>query len=283
MQTSNDADTAQEALWNEAGGRAWTLLQDRLDEQLAPVTRVLMQAAALAGGERVLDVGCGCGDTTLRAADAVGSAGHAVGVDVSSPMLGRARERGEGRANVTWRLANAAVERHPEAPFDALISRFGVMFFGDPAAAFQNLAAQLRPGGRVVFACWQALDRNEMMQLPLRAAGHLLELPPPPAPDQPGPGAFADPERVRGILERAGLRGIGFEAHDAPLTIGRTVEDALLVARHVGPLSRALAGAPPETAARALDALRAALEARLASRGSLEVGAPFWIVRALRP
>lgn len=277
-----EREAAQVALWNGPGGQAWATIQETMDAHLGPITERLLDAAALRPGERVLDVGCGCGDTTLRAAARVGPAGTAVGVDISAPMLERAEARGAGAPRVAWRLANAATAVHPEAPFDALISRFGVMFFADPAGAFAHLATQLRPGGRVAFVCWRAMEQCELITFPVRAAAPHLEMPPPPGPDEPGPASFADPDRVRAILEAAGLAEVEITARDASLVVGRDVDEALYLGRHVGPLARALGAAPPEAANRALAALREAFEA-LAARGPLELGAAWWEVRATRP
>lgn len=277
-----DHEAAQVALWNGPGGQAWATIHAQMDTHLGPITDALLEAARLQPGERVLDVGCGCGDTTLRVAEAVGPEGRAVGVDISEPMLERARERSEGRPNVEWRLANAAREAHPEAPFDAMISRFGVMFFADPVAAFTHLASQLRPGGRVAFVCWRAMDQCELITFPVRAVAAHLEMPPPPDPDQPGPAAFADADRVRAILEAAGLTDVELVPRDARLVVGRDVDEAIFLGRHVGPLSRALGSAPRDAAERALDALRDAFE-ELAARGPLELGAAWWEVRARRP
>src|SRR5881628_2723223 len=161
-----------------------------------------MERARIGAGERVIDIGCGCGDTTIALARRVGPAGLVLGIDVSAPMLARAADaaREAGVAHVRFEHADAQTHRFPAQAFDVLYSRFGVMFFSDPAAAFGNLRTALRPGGRLGFVCWQAVPENPWIAVPLEAAAQHMALPPPPAPGAPGPFSFADPERVRRIL-----------------------------------------------------------------------------------
>ncbi len=158
--------------WNEQRGRAWVAQQELIEAQLAPLGRHAMDRAAIAAGERVLDVGCGCGQTTLELARRVGPRGSVLGADISSVMLGRARELAgaAGATNVRFEEADAQTHAFPPAGFDVLFSRFGVMFFADPRAAFANLRTALRPGARVAFVCWQALPLNPWMAVPLAAA-----------------------------------------------------------------------------------------------------------------
>lgn len=230
--------------WNEQAGPKWATLQDRIDQQIRPLGELAMVRAALAAGERVLDVGCGCGDTTLALARRVAPGGSVLGLDISAPMLARARERlaeaGLGAA-VSFLQADAQTHAFAPAAFDVLYSRFGVMFFADPPAAFANLRRALRPGGRLAFVCWQAATDNPWMLVPMAAA--LQHLPPPelPPPGAPGPFAFADPERVRGILAAAGYADVALEPVQMTLTIGggdldQTVDFLL----QMGPTARAL-------------------------------------------
>ena len=205
---ADDANTEQREYWNEQAGPTWVRNQERLDAQIQPWGELALNALAAAPGEAVLDVGCGCGATSLALAAQVGPEGRVVGLDLSGPMLARARERAaaEGRANVSFLQADA--QTHAFAPeFDALFSRFGVMFFDDPPAAFANLAGALRPGGRLSFACWQGREQNGWVSIPMAALIGEVELPPPPAPDAPGPFALGDPDRLRALLEGAGPEG----------------------------------------------------------------------------
>jgi len=234
--------------WNETAGPKWVALQDVLDEQIRPLGLAAMERVGIASGERVLDVGCGTGDTTVELARRVGPRGAVTGIDLSAPMLASARKRAAGIGNVTFQPADAQTTRFAAGYFDVCFSRFGVMFFVDPVAAFTNMHSALRPGGRLGFVCWQALPKNPWMQVPLAAAARHLTLPPPPEPGTPGPFSLADRERVRGILERAGFTDLEFDDHRATLTIGGgqgldEVVDILLTG--VGPTSAALRQADP--------------------------------------
>jgi SAM-dependent methyltransferase len=273
--------------WNESAGPVWTTHEEQLDAQLAPLGARVRLRAALRAGERVIDVGCGCGGTTLELAEAVGATGRVTAIDISRPMLDRARDRAAraGLADrIAFRLDDAQTAAFEPAGHDVLFSRFGVMFFDDPAAAFANLRGALRPGGRVAFVCWQSPEKNPWMFAPARAAAEHVAFPPPPPPGAPGPFAFADTERVRGILERAGFQDIGFEAVNEPLRIGGGgVEGALELMLAVGPVGAALreANPPEEQRARVVEAVRGVLKSFETPRG-LEAPAGAWIVTALR-
>ena len=278
---SSSPNAAQIEQWNGPGGAAWTALQARMDAQFEHITPALMAAAALRPGERVLDVGCGTGETSLLAADAVGPSGSVVGVDISAPMLGLARERAGARPNVSFRLEDASSARF-EAPFDVVLSRFGVMFFADPVAAFASLARALAPGGRIVFVCWQDLAKNDFMTVPMRAAAPFLPPPAPVDPLAPGPGAFAAKDRVEAILGAAGLVDVALEPRDLPMPLGTGVEDAMVTVERIGPLARALAQAETGTREGALGAVRDALRQRFPT-GPIVLSGHVWIVRARRP
>ncbi len=274
----SSANAEQIAYWNGRAGASWTDLHDRTDEMFTPITAALMTAVALGPGEHVLDVGCGCGETTLCASDAVGPAGSVVGLDVSEPMLGRAKMRSAGRTNVEWRLEDAARAAFTR-PFDAIVSRFGVMFFTDPVAAFGNLRAALAPGGRIVFVCWQDVTANDWAVVPSRAARPFLGDPAPSIPGAPGPFAFADRDRLTGILQDAGFVDVAIAPRTTPLPMGRDPDDALAQLARIGPLARAVAELDPDVARRALEAARDEVVARAAG-GPLELGGAYWLVSA---
>jgi len=268
--------------WNETAGPKWIAFQRLLDAQLGPLGRRTMDRAEVAAGDRVLDVGCGCGDTTLELARRVGPEGLVVGVDVSAGMVAHGAEmaREACLANVRFENADAQTHRVPRAEFDLVYSRFGIMFFADPAAAFANLRAALRPGGRLGFLCWQALGENPWLAVPLAAAARHLALPPRPAPDAPGPFSFADPERVRGILARAGFDRVMLEGVREPLTLGggATVDQAVeFLLEGVGPTSAALRAADPAVRPAVAAAVRAAL-VPFETSGGVRMGSAAWIV-----
>lgn len=267
--------------WNGRAGQSWTDMQDGMDRSFSEVTRLLLDAARARPGERVLDVGCGCGDTTLQVADAIGAGGAIVGVDVSAPMLELARHRTAGRANVAWREADAANE-DLGGPYDLVLSRFGVMFFTDPVFAFRNIARAMRPGARLTFVCWQDLTKSDWFALPMQTVRPLLTATPPfppPDPDAPGPNAFARRERVQSILEAAGFSQITIEPRETPMSLGESEEGALAQMLRIGPVARALADEPPEVRAQVKVAMQGAL-ASLGQRGPLVLRASLWLVRA---
>ena len=190
----------------------------------------------------------------------------------------RRRAAASDLANARFEQADAQTAGFETGRFDAAFSRFGVMFFGDPPAAFANLHQALRPGGRLAFVCWRPLAMNEWMQLPMRAALQQIPAPPPPAdPHAPGPFAFSDPDRVKGILTKGGFRDIGIDAHDA-LIGGNTLEETVAVSLRVGPLGMMLRENPGQRD-QVIDSLRAALEPHAGPSGVF-LPASVWIVTA---
>ena len=268
--------------WNEQGGPRWVKLQEALDRQLKSFGHVVMDRLTIGSGERVLDVGCGCGETSFDLARRVGPEGSVLGVDISTVMLERARERGRGIANVTFAIADAQTHAFAPASFDVVFSRFGVMFFQDPRAAFVNLAAALKPGGRLGFHCWKSLPDNPWMTVPLFAALQHVPPPTPPPPDAPGPFAFADADRVRGILADAGLAEIGFESRSDMMGVGTgSLDEAADFALQMGPASIAIREATPETVAKVRASVREALAPYQTADG-VRLATSSWVVTARR-
>ena len=246
--------------FRDKGGDRWAALQERTDAQLDPLGRAAMAKLGLTPGARVLDVGCGCGQTALELADIVGPRGRVVGIDVSEPMLARAHERVAGRAEIELVCADAQTHPFPAGAFEALYSRFGTMFFEDARAAFRNLGGALVPRGRMAFACWRELGANPWGELPLRAVMDVLgtnEIPPFLRAENPGPYYLSDAAKVRAILTDAGFADVALERLDLPLHFGgaMTLAEAVAYAQQIGPAARAIAEADP--------ALRPALEAAL--------------------
>ena len=270
------ANAEQIDYWNGAAADIWVAQQERLDRQLEPLGRAALRALAPGPGEHVLDVGCGSGQTTLQLGDAVGPGGSVVGVDVSSQLLAAARRRNE-LAQVAFERADAQTHAFDQ-PFDAIYSRFGVMFFADPVAAFANLRRALKSGGRMAFVCWRAEAANPIMTLPMTAAAkHLPPLPPPQDPDAPGPFAFADSARLARILEAAGFRSVAIAPHDEPIG-GNDHAGTLELALHLGPLGRYLREHPERHAA-VIDAVRDAIEPFIVN-GIARIPSATWIVTA---
>lgn len=274
-------NAAQVAYWNEATGPTWAELQGPLDRQLAPLGRLAMAALAPQAGERVLDVGCGSGETTLELADAVAPGGEVVGADISRPLLDVARRRAAGRAGVSFLEADVQAYAFAPASFDAIFSRFGVMFFADPPAAFANMRRALKPGGRLAFVCWRTPAENPIMTLPaMAAAPHLPPPPPPPEAGSPGPFAFADPERVLGILAATGFDEVSVTPREAKVG-GGDLETVLQLALRVGPLGGQLRENPDKRDV-VIEAVRAALAPHDGPEG-VKLGAAVWVVTARAP
>lgn len=283
MTVDSGANADQIAYWNNSAGATWAALQDRLDRQIEPLGQKAMDAGAPKAGERVLDIGCGCGQTSLELAQRVGPTGQVLGVDISEPMLEVARRRGgeAGMANVSFLAADAQTHAFPAGGFDLAFSRFGVMFFDDPTAAFSNVAAALRPDGRLAFVCWRPLAENPWMGAPMQAALALLPPMPPPAdPTAPGPFAFADPERLRGILAAAGLVDIDIAPHDQMIG-GNDLDETVAMSLRVGPLGAVLRE-NPELKDGVVGAIREALAQYVTPQGVMMASAT-WIVTARRP
>jgi SAM-dependent methyltransferase len=249
--------------WNNtAEVGQWVTEQARYDVMLAPFTEMLIAGATIGPGDTVLDIGCGCGATTLAAARTT-QTGYAVGVDLSVAMLERARVDAAtaGLANVTFEQADAQVHPFEGGAFDVVISRFGVMFFADPVAAFINLRRAARSDGRLAFVCWQPLAANEWLAGPGAALATVVPIPDLGPPGGPGLFAFADPDRVRDVLTGAGWRGVTITERRTPILVGGigTLDEAVSFLRN-GSLGRTmLAGADSDTETQALDAVRASL------------------------
>ncbi|MBJ7409090.1 MAG: methyltransferase domain-containing protein [Phenylobacterium sp.] len=274
----SEANAQQVAYWNESAGPTWAELQAPLDRQLAPLGRRAMSELDLGPGRRVLDIGCGAGETTLSLAQ---TGAEAVGVDISRPLLEIARRRSKGRTDVTFLEADAQTHPFPPGAFDAVFSRFGVMFFADPAAAFANIRQALKPGGRLAFVCWRTPAENPIMSLPMQAALAHVDAPPaPPEPGAPGPFAFADPERVRAILAAAGFKDVTVTPHDEAIGPG-DLETTLALALRVGPLG-ALLRENPEKRDAVIASVRAAL-APYDGPDGVKLGSATWIVTAVSP
>ena len=277
MTTTETANAAMADYWNASAGETWARFQAQLDRQLEPLGVEAMGRLPLKPGDRVLDIGCGCGETTLALAARVGAGGTAVGVDVSRPMLEVARARAADAPAATFLEADAQTAALPPPPFDAAFSRFGVMFFSDPAAAFANIRKALRPGAPMAFVCWRPFVDNPWMRDPMAAAQSLLPPQTPPDPLAPGPFAFADADRVRGILGAAGFGDVAIEPFDARIG-GSSVEATLALTFRVGPLGAALRERP-DLSDSVAEAVRSVLQ-RYDTPSGVLMPAAVWIVTA---
>jgi len=279
-------NTEQIEYWNGEGGRRWAARDDAMDRLLRPIATALLRHLAPAGCRRAIDVGCGGGSQTLMLARELGPAAQVLGVDVSQPLLDVARARfaapDPGAAAADFLQADAAVHDFAPGQFDLLFSRFGVMFFDEPAAAFRNLRRGLCDGARLGFSCWQSLQDNTWARLPLQAAMQHVASPDKSDPYAPGPFAFADPGRVRGILENAGFAQVEIVPHPVNMQFGDapTLAQAVRELVNIGPVSRLVAGVEPGI----LDKVQVSIErvvAQFYRDGSLQLPGATWFVTAV--
>lgn len=270
------ANQQQYQYWNGPGGATWALNQARLDDMLTPLSAAAIRSAAAAAGERVMDIGCGCGDTSIALAL---NGAQVEGVDLSKPMLDLARQRTEDMHSVSFTQADASVVPFA-SPVQLLFSRFGVMFFDKPIEAFSHLHSGLSEAGRLVFICWQKPSANPWMSLGGKALQPFLPAPAiAPDPRVPGPFAFADRNFIEVVLAEAGFSEIVINSLKKDLKVADTLDEAMLMQGQVGPAARAIAELSGDNLKKALAALRHALEDYMSDDG-LWLGSATWLVQA---
>jgi SAM-dependent methyltransferase len=277
----HDQNADQIAYWNGPGGQRWASRQAAQDILLAPVADILIDRAKPQAGERIIDVGCGSGATSIAFARKVAPSGQVFGVDVSGPMLERARQSAPKDLPVEFTLADATIYPFVPASFDLLASRFGVMFFADPAKSFANMRKALRPSGRLTFACWREPRENPWMMTGLQAVYQHVPKLPQQGPEDPGPFSFASEARVRRILGEAGFTGIAMDPCPLSLdiAIGGGLEAAVQSSLEIGPASRALEGQPADLRAAATNSIREVL-APFVKGNAVPLAGSIWIVTA---
>ena len=265
--------------WNGRPSDVWVAEAERFDSMLAPFGRLLLAAVALEPGEGVLDVGCGNGAVSLEAARAVGSGGHVTGLDLSAPMLSLARRRSEELGVDVDFVQGDAQTASFDRPFDVVVSRFGMMFFDDPEAAFSNLATAVRPGGRMCFVCWQEMFANEWIAVPATAMVAHVGIPELPEPGAPGPFSLADADRTKSLLDSAGWSEVTVEEHKERMRMGRDPEDVVtfMLSDEMG--HRLVEGKDPEAVKAGTDSSVEALRPYVAPDGVV-LGGACWLVTA---
>jgi SAM-dependent methyltransferase len=268
--------------WNGDAGRKWAQRDSQMARLLAPVSEALLDHSDLAGTRAALDVGCGGGSGTRLLAERLAPEACILGVDISEPLLDIAREGGsESQGHIAYLCADAASHDFGEPQFDLLFSRFGVMFFDDPTAAFTHMRAAMLPGAKLAFCCWQALATNAWTALPLQAALTVLPRPPAPPPRAPGPFAFAEPAYVQEVLSGAGWADIQVTPREIELAWpGDTgLETAVRELVNTGPVSRLLIEASEAERQAVYDAATQALEDHFVD-GALRLTGAIWLVTA---
>jgi len=282
----NIANVDMKEYWNGDGGREWVRFQNRIDEGLIPFGLKAMTVANFLPGERVLDIGCGCGDTSFEIARQVGATGYVQGIDISELVLERARNREatESLGNVNFECSDAQIHDFEKMGFDVIFSRYGVMFFDDPEAAFKNIRRALNSKGRMTFICWKPVKENQWVSLPLDIASNYVQLPEPSDPESPGGFSFGDAARVMRILSAAGFINISIQQFHETFNVGENLDEAVKFLSSIGPASVAM-GAPEVddvTRHRFNSALHDFLGTHLTADG-IKLNAATWIVTADNP
>ena len=269
------------SVWDSERVAAWLRRAEGLERQLAPVSSVLFAAADLQPGERVLDVGCGTGPTTRDAAAAVGPTGRVTGIDLSADMIDAARAASP--AWIDWIVADVAAWEPPPGAWDVVLSRFGIMFFDDPTAAFAALARATAPGGRLAMATWSQRTASPLFEVPLRAALTVIDDAPPPPPDQ-GPFSLHDADALAALLESAGWSAPATVAHDLDLVVegGSTIDDAARGFLDVGPTRIVTEGHDDATRAEVVAAIASALRQHVDADGRVVLGGRVLVTTASR-
>ncbi len=272
----------QRIFWNSEATRRWVTEQTRIDRMFTAVTEAILDSAAPSRGESVLDIGCGTGTILLKMAEAVGPDGQVLGVDISEQQLALARQR-IAAAGTTWArvlLDDAGTHDFPAASFDLAVTRFGVMFFADPIAAFSNIRRAMQPGGRLALAVFRPGPDNPWATASLAAIRHLVTPPAPPGPEEPGQFSWGDPGRVRRILDGAGFRDVALTPLDLEFKVGANATEAAEFAMFIGQGARLLHGLPDTTR----EAARSAFEAFFTTYegpGGVSLPGGLWLVSAV--
>lgn len=282
MTQTSETNREQREYWTGEGAEYWRQRGDWWNEMFAPFGRTMLDAADLRPGNRVLDVGCGFGATTIEAAERVAPDGAAVGVDISPQLLEVARTRAAGAANIDWLEADAQVHPFEAGSYDVVISRFAAMLFDDPPTAFANLHRALRPGGRLAFVCWQHPMNVEWIAVSIAAAVAIVGQPPDLGdPGAPGPFAFADGDRARELVAAGGFSDVAVEPVTRPTRLGADLAEAADAVLRLQETQEMLEGTPEGTQQKANAALQEAF-APYAGPAGVVLDASAWLVTAHR-
>jgi len=281
-------NAAQIEFWNGDTGQNWVTHDALMEAMLSPLGERVLDSLPVSAGARALDIGCGCGHPTLSLARRIGPSGAVWGIDISEPMLRVAQalaDQASGdTAPVTFVKADAQTHRFSGEPFDLVFSRFGVMFFENPVAAFSNVRSAMRPGGHMAFCCWQPRAVNPFMTVPAMAAMELLPAPPEMPPRAPGPFAFEEADYVAEVLAGAGFESVAVTPLQKPLTFGRGLSLTDIVERlvQIGPIAQMVREAPEDLQQPVRDKVIEAVAPFYSEDTGMTLDGQFWQVTARR-
>ncbi len=277
-------NTAQIEFWNGETGHNWVSHDALMEAMLQPLGETVIESLAPQPGEHVLDIGCGCGHTSLSLGQRVGAKGSVTGVDISAPMLAVASQLAAEHSSIQFVEADAQTHAFEPERYDVVFSRFGVMFFEDPVAAFANIRSALNPSGRLAFCCWQPRAVNPFMTVPAVAALELLPAPPEMPPRTPGPFAFEEADYVTDVLTSAGFGNVAVTPLKQPLTFGRglSLTDIVEQLVQIGPIAQMVREAPEELQQPVRDKVVDAVAPFYCEDTGMTLDGQFWQVTARR-
>ena len=272
----------QKEFWNEKKGKIWISLEKNIEKMLGPLGDHAINTLKPKVGEKILDVGCGTGSTSLKLSKLVGKEGLITGIDISEPILGFAKKQANVKRikNIKFVLADAQNFQFSENNYDAVFSRFGIMFFEDPITAFKNIRKSLKDKGRLTFICWCSREENDWINLSSNIASQFLELPPKANPKDPGPFALEDHRYIEEILINSGWKNIVIKNHGEKIIVGETLDSSAEFLSRMGPMSVPFENANEQTKEKVISALKECYSKYLTPKG-VEFHFSSWIVSAL--
>ena len=272
----------QKEFWNEKKGEIWVSLESKIDKMLGPLGDQAIKILKPKVGEKILDIGCGTGSTSQTLSKFVGESGIITGIDISKPILNFAQKQKENKRikNINFIQADAQNHKFSDLNYDAVFSRFGIMFFEDPISAFKNIKKSLSCNGRLTFVCWSKSEDNDWMNLSSNVASQFLELPPKANPKEPGPFAFEDYFYMEEILIKSGWKNIKIKAYKENIVIGKTLDYAADFLSRMGPMSVPFENANKQTKEKVISALKECYSKYFTTKG-VEFHFSSWIVSAL--
>ena len=271
----------QKEFWNEKKGKIWVSLESNIDKMLGPLGHHAIKILNPKSGEKILDIGCGTGSTSQSLSKLVGENGLITGIDISEPILSFAKNRLENRniKNIDFIQEDAQTFNLSNFNYDAIFSRFGIMFFEDPFFAFKNIKKSLNSRGRITFICWSNREENDWITLSSKVASQFLELPPKNNPREPGPFAFEEYSYIKEILTKSGWKNINIKNHKENIIVGKTLDHAAAFLSKMGPMSVPFENSNEKTKAKVIEALKECYSKYLIPKG-VEFHFSTWIVSA---